>query len=254
MVRSELPGPGPRALSIAATLRARLEDLAAAARPITEQELAELFAWADAFHRVLFEESGALPRCGAGCSSCCSQVVFDVHAFEVERLGRHLVASGVSVEELIAALDRRIGHFDTIRREHPRAADESHDAWTERLAVEFWKADLPCVLLDEQGRCSVHELRPWSCRRYFSLSDPQWCRGESAHDPRREGIIVDPFEEIDALLHALDRHVGMELDTDRLDLGLRRWFALRAGSQDAPEAHLESTTLPVNCSSSTRAT
>lgn len=224
---AHLPQPGPRAAALGAALRARLLDLDAAGKAPSDEMLDALFAVADDFHRTLFEESGARPRCGAPCASCCSQLVFDVHAFEVERIGRLVAEREAELPAFLAALDRRLARSDEVRREHPRDPGESFDAWEERIAIEFWRLDLPCTLLRADGTCSVHAIRPWSCRRYFSLSDPAWCRGESANDPRRAGFIADPFEEIDELLAGLDRWVPFDAETDRLDLALQRWFSRR---------------------------
>lgn len=227
-MKPDPPQPGPRASTSAAQIVGHLRAIAARGTPIREDELGALDAELDRYHALLFEESGAVPRCAEGCSNCCAQAVFDVHAFEVERIGRMLRASG-RAERTLAALEERLERFDTVRRAHPRDPDESEDDWIERVAIEFWKLDLPCALLDPDGSCSVHTVRPWSCRRYFSLSDPAWCRGDTAEDPRRRGLIAEPAEDTDALLGALDRTVEFDPETDRLDLALARWLRWRRG-------------------------
>ena len=224
-MRPAPPRPGPRARERAGRIRAELRALATTDPSRDEasldRSLDALFAQCDDYHERLFEEAGAVVRCGRGCAGCCSQMVFDVHAFEVRRIGRRLRAEGRD-GEVRRALGRRIEAYDRIRRDHPREAGESLEDWTERTAVEFWKLDLPCALLDEDGACTVHDLRPWSCRRAFSLSDPQLCRGRTASHPERRFLLADPVEEIDELLGALDRTTPFDPETDRLDLALAR--------------------------------
>jgi Fe-S-cluster containining protein len=221
------PQPGPRALAVAAKIRAHLRDLAESGTAPDPVGLDGLGALLDRFHAVLFEESGHAPRCSCGCASCCSQAVFDVHAFEIERIGTRLRAED-RARTALTALEERIEDYDATRRAHPRRAGESEDDWIERLAIEFWKLDRPCVLLAPDGSCSVHSARPWACRRYFSLSDPAFCRGETANDPRREGFIAEPADDTDALLAAIDRTMPFDPETDRLDLALARWLRWRS--------------------------
>jgi len=209
--------------ALAREARERLHDLASETLP-TERDLAGLFDLVDRFHRTVFEASPALRvSCGRGCAHCCSQMVFDVHAFEVERIGRRLVEER-RVAPVRATLERRQELHDRVRRDHPRHHDEDVDAWIERVAIEFWKKDEPCALLDADGACSVHDVRPWSCRRSFAASDPELCRGDHAQDPRRRFFTLAPDEGFDAALEDLDRFATYDVDTDQLDLALLRWL------------------------------
>lgn len=221
------PQPGPRALAVAEEIRAHLRELAERGTAPDPADLDALGASFDRFHALLFEESGQAPRCSRGCASCCSQAVFDVHAFEVERIGARLRAEG-RARTVLAALEARLQDYDATRRAHPRRAGESEDDWIERVAIEFWKLDRPCALLEPDGSCSVHSVRPWACRRYFSLSDPALCRGETATDARRKGFIADPVEDTDSLLAAIDRAMPFDPETDLLDLALARWLRWRS--------------------------
>lgn len=193
-----------------------------------ERDLTALFDLVDRFHAAVFEASPALRvSCGRGCSNCCSQMVFDVHAFEVERIGRRLVEQG-RADTVRARLERRLEIHDRVRRDHPRRGDEDLDAWIERVAIAFWGEDEPCALLDDDGACSVHDVRPWSCRRSFAASDPELCRGEHARDPRRRFFTLAPDEGFDAALQDLDRFARYDVDTDQLDLALLRWLRAKA--------------------------
>ena len=213
--------------ALARETRERLRDLGLESLP-AERDLAGLFDLVDRFHRAVFEASPDLRvSCGRGCSGCCSQMVFDVHAFEVERIGRRLVETG-RVELVGARLEERRDTHARVRRDHPRRNDEDVDDWIERVAIEFWKEDESCALLDTDGACSVHDVRPWSCRRSFAASDPALCCGDHADDPRRRFFTLAPDAGFDADLQDLDRFATYDVDTDQLDLGLLRWLGAHA--------------------------
>ncbi len=176
----------------------------------------------------LLQDSGLEVPCRAGCASCCTQVVFDVRAFEIEALGRRLLEQG-SVASIVEALEASVAAFERTRSDTPRRAGESDDEWNDRCAREHHRRGHPCVFLDDEGACSIHEDRPWSCRRFFALGDPRWCGGAWVDDPRRQTFSIEPFEDFDAWLDRLDA-TAFAVDTDRLDLGLWRW--LRAHRPD----------------------
>ena len=72
-----------------AAIREGIEPLAALAR----------FRVAQARFHEVYAKSNPV-SCQRGCSACCSQLVFDVIAVEVEDLGRHLRRTGRDVEVL----------------------------------------------------------------------------------------------------------------------------------------------------------
>ena len=217
-----------RADALAADAEAQLRAIAEAELPVDDATVRRLFETVDTFHRAVFEASDRLTvRCGRGCSNCCSQMVFDVHAFEVELIGRRLVEEGRAAA-VRTRLEERLALYHRIRLEHPRRGEESLDDWIERIAIEFWKQDEPCALLDADGDCSVHDVRPWSCRRSFAASDPNLCRGETARSPHRRFFTLAPSEGFDEDLVALDRWARVDVDTDQLDHGLSRWLRATA--------------------------
>lgn len=226
---SEAPGLPPVGVSAAAdalgaSVRSTLRALLDAGRPPTDDEIDALFAACDAYHHEVFDTTKALRvRCDRGCANCCTQTVFDVNAFEIDRIGRRLEDEGraTEVRERVAARDAR---YRALKLRNPRARDEDDDAWIERVAIAFWKDDDPCALLAADGSCSVHDVRPWSCRRAFAGNDPALCRGEHAHDPRRRFFTLSPYETFDEELAALDHWAPFAVDSDRLDAGLLRWL------------------------------
>ena len=100
-----------------------------------------------------------LAVCSEGCAWCCYQGVL-VSVPEALLLAEYLRATRPEPE--LAALVARAAD------RNERGRDMDH--------VQRFRARLPCPLLDEaSGACTVHEVRPGSCRAYVS-SDVSACR------------------------------------------------------------------------------
>lgn len=189
--------------------------------------LARFRALQERFHSSYAEADPV--SCHRGCSACCSQLVFDVTAVEVEDLGRHLRRNGRE-EEVLDPLRQRRDRYDQVRLAHPRDVGESHDDWTERIALRFWSLDSPCVFLDDDGACSVFEHRPQSCRRFFVHGPAELCTPQDAAKPERRSRMVEPGPEdaIDDLLELMSRQIPFDPEDDRLDHAMVRWLENRS--------------------------
>jgi Fe-S-cluster containining protein len=95
--------------------------------------------------------------CQRGCSTCCQAKVLVV-APEVLRMGDHLRKNKNAAE--IDALLERIREADGKTRGLTRAARA--------------EAHVSCPLLDSDGGCSIHEVRPLVCRSWTSY-DAKLC-------------------------------------------------------------------------------
>lgn len=180
------------------------------------------------FYRAVREDpANGKIRCGRGCSRCCSQMVFGVRALEVEVLGQHLRHTG-QVDRVRVALQRRLAVYDEIKLETSRQPGETRDDWEERVALRFFACDRPCVFLEEDGACGVHALRPYACRRFFSLSDPEFCDAAGVTSSDHRGVMVEPHEALDRWSAVLDYAAPFDPDTDLLDRALLRWIEHRS--------------------------
>lgn len=95
--------------------------------------------------------------CGAGCSTCCHQMVGVT------------LAELALVAEAVAALPA--GQQDSIAV-RARAVAEQGQGMSQG---EWWQARLRCPLLDDDGLCAVHAARPLPCRALTS-ADAAICR------------------------------------------------------------------------------
>lgn len=117
---------------------------------------------AEAFLAHVIEAIGLQPQmaaiqCGAGCYTCCHQMV-GVTAAELELVRDAVAALPEPLREQTQARIRDLAQ---------RGRDLDQAGW--------WQARLRCALLDEEGRCLVHAARPLPCRAMNS-SNAETCR------------------------------------------------------------------------------
>ncbi len=137
-------------------LRIVRRTLAAHGRTIrTVDELIEAFI---SFGTETIERATARskPACKAGCYYCC-HIPVSLSALEAIALARYLKKT-LAPEDLSTM----------------RAKIKEHLAWSERLTWdEHVSGKRICALLSAEGRCSVHAMRPMSCRWTNSFSAKQ---------------------------------------------------------------------------------
>lgn len=212
----------------ARTLRALRALARERSRLLGPSDMVELQGHYEEFYSAVREDPANHEiQCARGCSRCCSQMVFEVRALEVEVLGQHLRDSG-QVDRVRAALQSRLAAYDEVRLETGRDPGESRDDWIERVALRFLARDLPCVFLEADGACGVHALRPYACRRFFSLSDPELCGAAGVTSPDYRGVMVEPHADLDRWTEVLDGAAPFDPGTDLLDRALLRWIDHRS--------------------------
>lgn len=120
--------------------------------------------------------------CRAGCGACCRQMV-PVSLFEAEALSAWLATlpedrMAVLRERFHLALSalRDAGVIKAILDEKWILDEES----STRLAIDYFHAGVPCPFLENES-CSIHPIRPLSCREYLVTSSPELCKDPSVH-------------------------------------------------------------------------
>jgi Fe-S-cluster containining protein len=96
--------------------------------------------------------------CTKGCNHCCKQVVA-ITLDEAHLLLRVVRQRGMVLDE------------DRLRRQ----ADYGEETWRDQPAE-----DRACPFLQDDGLCGVYQNRPMSCRKYFSVANPDLCNIETS--------------------------------------------------------------------------
>lgn len=125
-------------------------------------------------------DRGHSVSCRAGCGACCRQAV-PVSEIEARHL-RDVVESLPEprrsvVRERFAAARRRVeeaGLIDALS-----APDRADRERIDSLIREYFRLGIPCPFLEDES-CSIHLVRPASCREYLVTTPAENC---AAFDP-----------------------------------------------------------------------
>jgi len=163
--------------------------------------------------------------CAKGCSNCCQHYPMSIEPFEAILLYAQL-RQRPDFTRILEECWRRVQAFGRLKEQ---VGGELNDEQEDAVLQSYFSLGLRCPLLNEAGDCSVHSLRPVTCRMYFSYSDPRFCSPEhlllpenrSFHiclpDTIEEDIgeintLYDPFGLDEALYDSLLRLNGLEGD------------------------------------------
>lgn len=109
--------------------------------------------------------------CRAGCSWCCHQIV------------------GITLAEL-SLLAEAVAALPPERQAAIRARTDAILARGRGLdQAQWWAAQIPCPLLEEDGLCGVHAQRPLPCRGYNS-ADADLCRRSFEGEPVKTPVLA----------------------------------------------------------------
>jgi len=128
------------------------------------------------------KEMGTPVSCRAGCAACCRQMV-PVSLFEAEALTawintlpeEHRNRLQERFHRALSAL-RDAGVIDKILNSDWALGQEQ----ATNMAIDYFHAGVPCPFLEDEN-CSIHPIRPLSCREYIVTSPPELCRDPSVH-------------------------------------------------------------------------
>jgi Fe-S-cluster containining protein len=129
------------------------------------------------------ESAGRQISCRAGCGACCRQMV-PVSLFEAEALTKWI---GTLAPEQRAELERRFHHALSTLRDAGVIEKILNNEWvldgerTTQLAIDYFHAGVACPFLENES-CSIHPIRPLSCREYLVTSPPELCRDPAVNE------------------------------------------------------------------------
>ncbi len=163
---------------------------ASAQLPVGRTTLTQLLPILQNLENVIVDKVGEEARsagkrisCRAGCGACCRQMA-PVSLFEAEALSAWMGSlPEVRRTELEQRFQRALSALrDAGVMEKLLAGDWALDEErTTQLAIDYFHAGVACPFLEEES-CSIHPMRPLSCREYLVTSPPELCRDPSAHE------------------------------------------------------------------------
>jgi len=122
--------------------------------------------------------------CGPQCGVCCFHWAEDTYSFEVQYIADYLRKNRKSeIKTICKTLNDDIACLKKIRAtvdkklKDPKEKAALGDADPYDLVLSsFYRFKRPCPLLTKDGSCSIHPIRPLTCRVYISFSAKQYCR------------------------------------------------------------------------------
>jgi Fe-S-cluster containining protein len=163
------------------------------------------------------QEASAVGRpisCRAGCGACCRQMV-PLSVFEAEALYEWFLTLP---EARQAELEKRF-HEGLLALRNAGVLEELLERdWlfdmksVARISIDYFHVGVPCPFLENES-CSIHAIRPLSCREYIVTSPPELCRDPSVNDV--VGVLL-PLRPSAALYR-----LGQQLEQEG-----RGWFPL----------------------------
>jgi len=129
-----------------------------------------------------FTTDGKQISCKKGCGACCVQLVpiSDTESREISKLIKSYskVKKNALMGKFEAAkkqltdanLWETLSHPETIANDQMRS-----------VGHEYFSLQIPCPFL-EDGACSIHPVRPLSCREFLVTSPPGYCSNPNEQD------------------------------------------------------------------------
>ncbi len=170
----------------------------------------KLFNLYDLFQNEIIDASGINVVCKAGCSNCCCHWVDDVNSFEVMIIIRYLAINHPEIIDSIAISLRKDmdsltllkSHVDEKVTEYSFVTDDLPDKY-DLLLLCFYQLERQCALLDDNGRCVVYPVRPFTCRDYINISDPSVCHPDRINEEEPATLILHLSDKVSQLLEIL---------------------------------------------------
>lgn len=140
-----------------------------------------------------------LIACGPGCAACCTINV------------TVLLPEAIAIARYVTGMDNGNGRSNL----KPRIAETaSRVRWMDD--DERIRAGIPCPFLDERGWCTIHPVRPLTCRALSSTDQEQCRRALASHGgDDEETIVVNIFQKF--LMEETFRALSMALERAGLD-------------------------------------
>lgn len=145
--------------------------------------------------------------CRKGCSHCC-HIYMDCTAIEAELIREYVINNfdGDKINELKNKINATIMEVPSFKEIKERK---------EEVVELFSEKNIPCIFLDEEGGCSIYEVRPLNCRKFITFSDSTYCE--------KKEEVVKPNIAINNIVQYSINHLSMSVT---------RFKRLKAFSED----------------------
>lgn len=183
---------------MASVLRAESERLARVGRLTPElcrNTLPDILKFVRDYHAAFMGYlSATLPQhknpvtCGPGCGNCCHHYPMSIEPFEQISFYAN-IREREDLFQILEACVMRQEKFSEFA-EKALAREEPSEDPEEDALHEFFARQYTCPFLRNDGCCGVYEVRPVTCRMYFSQTAPEFCTAEWLQTEKNKSFIV----------------------------------------------------------------
>lgn len=135
--------------------------------------------------------------CTEGCNVCCSLIV-ETTAIEAELIKEYIDDRFTRKEK--KELLKKVRYF---KDEYPKPIEDDM-SYPEDTLDKYFKNNNKCIFNQDDGLCSIYEVRPYMCRKHFVFNHPKDC--EYGSDKERT-YRSSCFKYIFMILNKLSRDV-----------------------------------------------
>ncbi len=138
------------------------------------------------------ESGGGKISCQSGCGACCRQAVplAEIEAYQIAELVEKMDEPRRSeIKQKFADGYRRFQSMNWFER-----MDEYENMSLDKrreTVMEYFYENVACPFLKNES-CSIHAVRPLSCREYLVTSPPENCDNPSAETIRMVELAIQP--------------------------------------------------------------
>jgi len=134
--------------------------------------------------------------CKSGCWNCCCHWVEDVYFYE------GITKYSYLKEHYSTQLETILSDAEAGERIFQELYEQNLDISEIELLQKFYRLQQPCPLLNSNGECIVYDVRPLTCRSFFSKSRKQYCEDDSSSS-NSGTYMITPSEIVQNLLDDL---------------------------------------------------
>ena len=179
---------------------------------ILTARMSKFYAAYDAFVYAALHVEDRPVTCSKSCSACCRHFVSSVEPFELATIHRFIRERESYPDTLFASHKNSVVYEKIMQAEIDSAKDEKAEMEaSDRALYRYFLKGRACPFLEQDGACGIYEVRPMSCRMFFSESPARFCAGKAIASPWNRNFQIElPQEAEDALVRVSKHLEGLE--------------------------------------------
>lgn len=164
--------------------------------------------------------------CRKGCSLCCRQYILGTLQ-ECDAIVNYLYQHTNLLADFMRAYPiwrNKVEKYDVAFKAMKNAIDrqiregitEANTQAYDEANIRFMMLNLPCPFQNNEGACSIHEVRPWNCAKPVATTPKEWCNPYSNKENKKPTVYVSglvpeemPYFRATKALNVMSVNIGV---------------------------------------------